>query len=378
MVRVVHVISGLGQGGAETMLAKLLGAMDRRRVDAAVVSLLDKGLLGPRIEALGVPVHALGMRRGVPSPTALLRLFLLLRRLRPDLVQTWMYHADLLGGLAARAGHIPVAWNIRQSDLDPNLSKRSTRWTARACASLSRVIPRRIVCCSSRAAQVHQALGYCPDRMVVIPNGFDTRVFQPDPARRASTRRRLGISDGEFLVGLVARFDPQKDHGTFIEAAGQVAALRPSARFLLCGEGIDHTNPELGRWIDRASVGDRSHLLGRRDDIPQLMPGLDLAVSSSAFGEGFPNVLGEAMASGVSCVATDVGDSAEILGDSGRSVPPRRPEALAAAILEMIDLPAQERRRLGEGARQRVLERFGIEAVAARYEALYLDPGGRD
>ena len=370
-LKIVHVISGLGQEGAETMLLKLLRTTDRAAFAPTVVSLVDRGVMGPRIEALAIPVHAIAMRRGVPSPAGLLRLVTLLRQLNPDLVQTWMYHADLLGGLAARWVGIPVVWNIRQSDLDPRASKRSTRLTARLCARLSHKVPHRIICCSKRAAQIHQALGYRSEIMNVIPNGFDTQAFRPDTTQRARIREALGVSHNELLVGVIARFDPQKDQETFVTAAAEVASRFPSARFLLCGEGVDGSNGDLAGWIDRAGIRGRVHLLGRRDDVAEIMTGLDLAVSSSAFGEGFPNVLGEAMASGIPCVATDVGDSAEILADTGRVAPPRQPQALAAAMEAMLRLSAEERHRLGERARQRILEHFSIGTVTARYEKLY-------
>ena len=370
-VKIAHVISGLGQGGAETMLVKLLRTTDRAAFAPAVVSLVDMGVMGPRIEALGIAVYTLGMRRGVPSAAGLLRLVTLLRLLNPDLVQTWMYHADLLGGLAARWVGIPVVWNIRQSDLDPRASKRSTRLTTRLCARLSHHVPRSIICCSKRAAQIHQALGYRPEIMNVIPNGFDTQAFRPDATQRARIREALGVEHDDLLVGLIARFDPQKNLETFIAAAAEVASRCPSARFLLCGEGVEGNNGELTGWIDRTGIRGRVYLLGPRNDIAEIMTGLDLAVSSSAFGEGFPNVLGEAMASGVPCVVTDVGDSAEILADTGRVVPPRQPRALASAVEAMLRLPPEERHRLGERARKRILEDFSIGTVTARYEKLY-------
>lgn len=370
-MKIVHVISGLGTGGAETMLWKLVTSLDPGRWASEVVSLTGIGPVGVRLQQAGIPVRVLEMRPGVPDPRALLRLGRLLRRSAPDLVQTWMYHADLLGGLAARlAGSPPVIWGVRHSNLDPALNKSGTLWVARGCARLSRRLPRRILCCSEQARRVHVALGYDPSRMLVIPNGFDLQVYRPDREARLSVRRELGLRESVPLIGLVARFDPQKDHRNFIAAAGRLQAQMPQVHFLLCGRGVDGDNRSLGQWIGERQLADRMHLLGPRSDIPRITAALDIAVSSSA-GEGFPNVLGEAMACGVPCVATDVGDSALLIGDTGRIVPPSDAAALARAWRQMLELDPGQRRSLGRSARQRVEQHFSLPVIVGRYQRLY-------
>lgn len=377
-MKITHVIAGLSMGGAQMMLYKLLSHSDRTAFAAEVISLADVGPLDKKIRALGVPVRVLGMRPGVPNPLGLQRLARWLRQDPPHLVQTWMYHADLIGGLAAKlAGGIPVAWNIRHSNLDTQGNKRSTLWTIRACARLSQLLPTRIVCCSESSRQVHTALGYSPDEMLVIPNGFDLAAFRPDPAARSSVREELGISEETPLIGLVGRFNPQKDHGTFIRGAARLHADLPEIHFLLCGDDVTSENSELAEWLKASGIGDRCHLLGRREDIPRLTAALDIATTSSAYGEGFPNVIGEAMASGVPCVATAVGDSALIVDKAGRIVPPRDPRALAEAWRALIMLGPDGRARLGLAARHRVEKHFSLPGVVARYQSLYeeLAPG---
>lgn len=370
--RVTHVITGLNPGGAEMMLYKLLGEMDRSRFDPLVVSLLDKGTIGPRIGALGVPVRALGMRRGVPNPLAILKLARWLQQAKPDVIQTWMYHADLIGGLAARlAGDIPVAWGIRHSNLDPQGSKRSTIWTAKTCARLSHWLPIHIVCCSEASRRVHAALGYATHKMTVIPNGFDLNTFKPDYAAQISVRQDLDIPESVVLIGLVGRFDPQKDHRNFIEAAALLYTRTPDVHFVLCGDGVTWENRELLRRIEMAGIRKHCHLLGRRGDIPRLMAALDIASSSSSYGEGFSNVVGEAMACGVPCVVTDVGDSAYIVGDTGKVLPPKDPDALAKAWQSLIDIGAAGRAELGRAARARIIQHFSLPTVVRQYEALY-------
>jgi glycosyltransferase involved in cell wall biosynthesis len=372
-LKIVHIITGLDTGGAELMLARMLAHSGRGATETAVISLTDIGPAGRSIEDAGIPVHALNMLRGVPDPRALVKLTRLLRSLRPDVVQTWLYHADLMGGLAAKlAGGIPVAWGLHLGNLAPELNKRSTLLTARACARLSGILPKSIVCCAESTRASHAEIGYRTDRMVVIPNGFDLDQFRPDAAARDRVRAELGLTTDTELIGLVARFDPQKDHKSFVRAAGLLAQFRPDARFLFCGAGASWDNHLLASWIEAASLRNRVHLLGRRDDVAAIQAALDLACSSSR-GEAFPLAVGEAMASGIPCVATDVGDSALIVGNTGRIVPAGDPAAMAAAMTELLTLDPAGRHQLGARARRRIAERFSLERTLAAYDALYAD-----
>jgi glycosyltransferase involved in cell wall biosynthesis len=370
MTRVLHVITGLDRGGAETMLHKLLSRMDRGRFQSEVLSLTTVGDLGRLIEQDGTAVASIGGRRGVPNAFALATLVRHIRRFRPDLVQTWLYHSDLLGGVAGRLAGVPVLWNLRSGDVDPHIMKRMTVLTMRACAALSPLIPRVIVACSERSRDVHVALGYAAAKMRVIPNGFDLEVFKPDAAARVEVRRELGIDGDAPVAGLVARYDPLKDHPLFLRAARMIADALPAARFLLCGSGMDASNPAIAGPLRTLGLTEHVHLLAERRDIPRVTASFDIACSTS-FSEGFPNVIGEAMASGVPCVVTAAGDSALIVGDTGISVAPGDTDAFAAGCIEVLKLPADERAALGARARLRIAERFSIDSVVARYEELY-------
>jgi glycosyltransferase involved in cell wall biosynthesis len=284
-----------------------------------------------------------------------------------------MYHADLIGGLAGKlAGRIPTAWNIRHTDLAFDRNRRTTVWTAMACARTSAWLPRCIVCCSETSRKTHVALGYARDRMVVIPNGLDTASFKPDPAARESVRKEFGLLPGAVLIGLVARFDPQKDHRNFILAAARLHAMEPDVHFLLCGSGVADDNSQLTAWIQEAGVSSRCHLLGLRDDVPRLAAALDIAASASV-GEGFPNVIAEAMACGVPPVVTDVGDAAWLVANTGRVVPARDPEALANAWLNLLRMGHDRRQQLGLAARRRIETSFELSMVTERYQALYTE-----
>ncbi|MGI9106029.1 MAG: glycosyltransferase family 4 protein [Pyrinomonadaceae bacterium] len=376
-MKIIHIIGDLDIGGAQTMLHQLLCHTDRSGFESEVVSLTDTGAISDRIKALGVPVRALGMRRGgAPEPAGLLRLARWLRRSRPDVVQTWLYHADMIGGLAARgAGIRAVAWGIHITHLDAQTVKRRTLWTAKVCARLSHYVPRRIVCCAEASQRLHAEMGYATEKMTVIPNGFDLNSFKPDTAARASIRRELGIPDEAPLIGLIGRFHPQKDYQNFVRAAALLHARLPEARFLLCGEGVDSQNQALVAWVEEVAPRDKFHLIGSRRDMPRLYNALDILSLSSAYGEAFPMVVGEAMACGIPCVVTDIGDSALIVGDAGRVVPARDSQALAAAWLELLAMETEARRELGRAARKRIEKQYSITSIAARYEDLYKEIG---
>jgi glycosyltransferase involved in cell wall biosynthesis len=370
-VKIVHIITGLSTGGAEMMLFKLLSRMNNDEFESEVISLTDAGPVADKIKMLGVPVHTIGMKRGRVHPIALLKLTSLLRKKKPDLVQTWLYHSDLIGGVAAKlAGSNKIFWSIRQSNIDMDGNKRSTIWIAKICAKLSFWLPDKIICCSHAALESHVALGYSNEKMLVIPNGFDLDAFQPDQESRKSLRKELGLDEKACLIGLVARFDPQKDHHNFIQAAELIKNYDSSVHFMLCGGDITKENIQLMQWIKQAGMVEHFHLLGLRSDVSSLVAAMDVAISSS-LGEGFPNVVGEAMACAVPCVVTNVGDSALIVGDTGRVVPAKDPEALAEGIIELLQASPEYRKGLGKQARLRVKNNYSLESVAEKYEAVY-------
>lgn len=371
-MKIAFIITGLSTGGAEMMLHKLLQNIDRNRFEPRVISLISLGEIGPRIESLGIPVFALGMRRSIPNPWLIVRLALLLRQLQPDVVHTWMYHADLLGGIAAKlAGCKRLIWGIRHSNLSKTENKRSTLAVVGLCAGISHWLPNQILSCSIRAKEVHAIAGYADEKIHIIPNGFDLTCFTPDEAARVSVRAELGLSADTQLIGLVARFDPQKNHLGFVQAAASVLAQLPQVHFVLAGSGVDGSNVSLQTAMDaHAGLKEHMHLLGRRDDIPRLMAAVDVLASPS-HGEAFPNVLGEAMACGVPCVVTDAGDSAEIVGTSGRVVPVGDMAGLAKQLLQVLSLSSVERVTLGQQARARVQSEYEISRVAGQYQAFY-------
>jgi glycosyltransferase involved in cell wall biosynthesis len=377
MARIMHVITALDTGGAEMMLLKLLSTSNGRH-EHAVVSLTNRGTtMGDRIAGLGVPVYTLSLRAAAPNPLRALSLRSLTRQFRPQLLQGWMYHGNLAASLAAgwTRNRPPVIWGVHHSLYDLAKERWLTAAVIRLDAWLSSHVA-NIIYVSQTSRKQHESLGYRAANGLVIPNGLDCQEFVPDESARSQVRGELGVAEHEVLVGLVARYHPMKDQAGFLRAAALVAGVHPEARFLLVGPGIQ-AQPALLTLLAQLGIGDRVFLLEERQDMQKVTAALDIACSSSAWGESFSITIGEAMACAVPCVVTDVGDSANIVLDTGRIVPPRAPDALAQAIGQLIASGSSYRRQLGAAARRRVEEKFSLPEMAHRYEAVYEKHLGR-
>jgi glycosyltransferase involved in cell wall biosynthesis len=369
-LHVLHIITGLADGGAEAALFRLITA--DRRDSHVVIVLMGGGKYGSLLSDAGIMVHPLNMPRGRVTASGLRQLWQLMRASNADVVQTWMYHADLVGGMVARlAGRRALVWGIRNTYLDPRTTPFTTRLVARMCAWGSKFWPSRIVSCSSRGADTHVRLGYDRRKIVVIPNGYDVVHLAPDPAARLRLRAEWAIGPHTTLLGMIASWVPQKDHQTLI---GALAALGAGAGWhcMLVGAGMVESNAELRALLAQSGIGEWVTLLGPRGDVPAVMNALDLHVLSSA-SEGFPNVVAEAMACGTPCVVTDVGDAALIVGATGWVVPPGNPARLAAAITTAageISDPAKWNQRQ-RAARERIIERFGLDRMVQSYRKIW-------
>lgn len=355
------------------MLYRLIKGTDREKFQPSVISLTGDGTVSNLIRGLHIAVRSVNMQPGVPDLGAMFRVRDLLKSLEPDIIQTWMYHADLVGGVSAKlAGLGPVVWGMHHSSLSHEGLKSTTRWVARASALLSGHVPERIVCCSEATKVAHAKFGYARNKMEVITNGFDVRDYPEGEERakdRAAVREELGIKGDDIVFGTVGRYHPVKDIPGMLAAFGE-ACKGTSARLVLIGHGLTNANQELTSQIEGAGLKDQLILLGERDDVPRLLAGLDVFINSS-YSEAFSNAIGEAMLSSLPCVVTSVGDSAWMVGDSGRTVPAANSQELATALSSLYSMRQADRERMGALARKRAVAEFSIESSVNRYQELY-------
>jgi glycosyltransferase involved in cell wall biosynthesis len=335
-----------------------------------IISLTGIGTIGPQLQALGFEVHALGMQSALGIPRVMWRLVRLIRRSRPDVIQTWMYHADLLGGLAARlTGNRNVIWGIRTTSVTAG-GTSATAFVRQLCAWLSRTVPHTIICAADASRRAHIAVGYDAARMVVVPNGFDLTRLVATPAQRNELRLQCGFEQELVVVGYLGRFHPAKDQANFVRAAGLLARQYGNARFLMVGRDLDDNNVQLAQWISATGCADRFVLLGERSDVPVCLAAMDLFCLSSRT-EGFPNVVGEAMAMGLPCVVTDVGDAAMLVADTGVVVPKEDSAALALGLGQLLAMTPDAREQIGQKAKARIHAEFSIHRARERFESIY-------
>lgn len=370
-MRLMFVITGLGAGGAEAMLIKLLSQKSFSDDEIMVVSLLGSGPRSAEVIALGHQLEHLGISHSFSTWGRVFDIYRLIRTFKPDLIHSWMYHADLVAGIVGKiAGVRHIIWSIRQSNLARDYNKKSTLLIIKACAFLSPFIPSKILSNSTVARQSHIEVGYKTDKIHVIANGFDLDHFAPDKALRSAFRFRHNIDKTTPLVGLVARFDPVKNHAGFFEAAQTIHKTMPDVSFVLAGTDITTENQTLMAMIDKAGLQQQTYLLGAQNDIASIMNGIDVLLSS-AHGEAFPNVLGEAMACGTPCVATDVGDCKAIIGDSGGVVEAGDMRRLARETIAILSLSVRKKSAIARNARIRIETHYDIGKIASDFRACF-------
>jgi len=369
-IRILHFITGLGVGGAEMCLLRLLRSLDRDIYTFKVAAMIG-GSMVDQIRQLGIEVHVLKIDRQYGNlMTGTMEIYKIIRLWKPDLMHCWMYHANLLGGILGIMFKIPVLWAVHNTNLDKRYTKKFTIIVAKVTGLLSNFLAKKIVFVSKVSFIQHQPLGYSKRNVKIIPNGFDLDEFYPSEQRRAKIREELGVDEEALLVGLIARFDPLKDHKNFLQASAFIKRSIPNCHFVLCGDGIDQRNEPLKTMIQQANVEDCTFLLGRRWDVSTLMAALDVSTLSSC-GEAFPNVIGESMACGIPCVSTDVGDAAWIIGDKGRIAPVGDAEGLGNSIMTLLKMPKCDRNKIGLFGRMRIKALFSQKNNTRQYSEVY-------
>ena len=369
---ILHVITGLSTGGAEWMLYHLLNKTNKRKITPIVVSLMNRGSLGDRIADLNISVYTLDMKQGVLDITAIWKLKSIVSKVKPDIIQGWMYHGNLAAQIVnfLTMSHAPTIWGIHHSINSLSSEKITTQLIIKLGSVLSKYAS-TVAFVSENSQDQHHSLGYSSENSCTIPNGFNTSLFKPSNEFRLKFRRDLGFSPDCILIGSIARYHPMKDHANFIRSAALLIQDFPDVHFLMIGTDVNQANYKLYKLVKDLGIEHQIHLLGERSDMSCIIPSLDILSSSSAYGEAFPLVVGEAMCCGVPCAVTDVGDSKKIVGQTGKVVRPKNPQELANAWKELIILGSEGRQKLGRMARNRIAEHFSLDSVVAQYEDLY-------
>ncbi len=368
MTRICFLIRMLNEGGAQRQLLALIKGLDPQKYDLCLMTFYDGGLFGDEIRKLKHVKYVSLNKRGRWDVIRFLgRLVKEMRRFKPDLVQGYLGTANCLTVLLKP--FLPktrMVWGLRASNMDLSFYDRISHYHHKLECWLSRFADSIIV--NSKAGYQHAASeGFPADKMIVIPNGIDLHQFKPDAAAGMRIRKEWNIAEKDKLIGLVGRLDPMKDHTTFLKAAALLLKKRSDVRFVSIGNGPESYKASLMQIADELQLKDHMLWAGSRKDMPAVYNALDIVCSSSSFGEGFPNVIGEAMACGVPCVVTDVGDSSWLVGDSGVVVPPRDPQALAAGWETCMSQPHAE---TTVQARARIENNFSVEQLVARTEAV--------
>jgi glycosyltransferase involved in cell wall biosynthesis len=370
-IKIIHIITGLNTGGAERALYNLLASDFRSKYDCSVISLIDEGVYGIKIRALGIPVHVMNMRADFSIFRSIILFRAVIKKIAPDMLQGWMYHGNLAATLARYfcGGEVVLAWNVRHSLYELKSENFITRqiikanrfWSGKADAIFYNSILSRFQ---------HESFGFNSNHSILNPNGFDTNFLKPSLEKREAVRKELGISDDDTVIGHVARYHPMKDHASFIKAAIMVMSERSDIVVLMIGREVRANTTFLLSDLPETLIS-RFYFLGERSDVYDLMQAMDVFCLSSAWGEGFPNVLGEAMSMSVPCITTDIADSSEIVGKTGIVVPPCEPKKLADAIFTFLNLTSSKKAVLGRAARQRIEEKYLMRINVECYEAAY-------
>lgn len=369
-MKILHIITSLGDGGAERTLYKICKYNNIN--EHVVISLAGPGKYYPLLKKLGVDTYYLNIN----FFTVFIKFFSILKLIKfykPDVVQTWLIHADFIGGIAAKlCGVKNIIWNIRYTDLKFRKSKLTSIILVKILSYLSFFIPISIILNSKKAKGIYKIKGYDKKKFVFIPNGYDLSIFKPDRLQRKIFRKKLKIKNNTILIGNIARYDPKKDHANLIQALYLLKLKNYNFLCILVGHKISKHNNKLNYLIKKLKLSDKVKLLGQSNNVLQIFNGIDIYVQSSSFGEGFPNVVAEAMSCGIPCVVTDVGDASYIVGKTGCAIPPRNPILLAKAIEKKINqISAKQWKEKKRDCRLRIKNNFSIKKMTFKYNNLW-------
>lgn len=368
MTKVIHIISGLGSGGAEKILFQLVTKNSNPVQQHYVISLSDKGFYGEKLEAAGISVHTLNLKT---NPQNFFQLRKLISNISPDIIQGWMYHGNVIASLVSLFVGMPkVVWGVHASNFSAKTTSLSTRSFVFFGSFLSWLSPRKIIYVSQAAKQAHEKITYKRSKSLVIANGIDTNIFTPNKDAYTNLRKQLSLHKSCRLIGLIARFHPLKGHQTFVDAAKIFIESGLDAHFLLCGANIDNNNKILMEMINRAGLSPRFHLLGQRENISQITAGLDIA-NSCSLDESFSLTAAEAMSCEVPTVVTANAGAMSVVGDKGHIVPIGDARNMASEWKKVLETPDEELKKKNRAARKSIKDQFSIETMLINYQELY-------
>ena len=370
MKKIIYIITGLNVGGAELVLLRLLMKINKKEYDPLVITLREKGIMGERIEKLGINVYCLRIHSFINLLPGLIKLVNKINIFNPQIIHTFMIHSAFFVGIIAKLLNKPtIIWNIFSTDLSLQSNKYKTRLIIIMCAYLSKIIPNRIIIDSNASYSSHKKAGYSWEKMEIIHNGVDTNEFSPNTIKRSEYRKQY-FKENELVIGLIARYHPVKGHDIFIKAISILRREVSNVKFLLNGSNIEISNSKLMKMISKEGIQDFIHISDSKLEVTNILLACDILVSSSKF-ESFPNIICEAMACSIPCVVTNVGDCAEIVGETGVIVSANDADELSSAIMGLINMPLKDRKKLGENARLRIKNNFSLSLMMEKYNNIY-------
>ncbi len=369
-MRILHIITSLGDGGAEHTLYKIC-KYDKTN-EHLVISLKGPGKYYPLLKKLGINIYYLNIK--FYSISKFFSLIRLIRFLKPNIVQTWLIHADFLGGIAAKlVGIKNIIWNVRYTKIKFGKSKLTSVMIVKILSYLSFLIPSSIVVVSKKAKKIYQMEGYDKKKFTYIPNGYDISILKSDKIKRKNFRKKIKVKKKTILIGNVARYDPKKDHANLLKALSLLKLKNNNFLCILVGPGVNKNNIELNSLIKKLNLSNKVKLLDQNKNISEIMNGIDIYVQSSSYGEGFPNVVAESMSCGTPCVVTDVGDASYIVDKIGWVVPPNDETKLARSIESAYaEFGSSKWNKRSKDGRMRISQKFNIKKMISSYIKLWI------
>lgn len=368
-IKILHIISGLNDGGAESLLFNFL-CHSKNNINF-VISLKGKGKYGKMIEGKGIKIFYFNFSFDLNLISNFVNLIKLIRKINPDIVQTWLYHADLLGGCAAYlANSKNIFWGIHHGSLDKNINKFSTIFVSKINSILSYFIPRKIIVCADSAKLIHIKNGFSRQKIITIPNGIDLNKFKRSSQKRSFFRNKLNIKSDETLYGTVARFHPIKDHITLIKAIFRLKKAGYKFKYLLVGDNINNKNKLLNELIKKYRLEENMILLEKEENISLVMNALDLHVLSSK-SEALPMVILEAMGCGTPCLSTNVGDVKKLIFDNNLIVETSNQSSLFSAMKIFSDYNKKYKNQISISVENQIKENYSLEKMTEKYLNLY-------